>query len=335
MIYVPESPPVDPKDIPEYLERELRRISTAFSQVHDHEELHAEPPKLHEGMVRYADGSDWNPGSGEGLYVRLSDRWISMSGGSFLLDVAKGNISGHSAVNKFGKSTNVDRDTDTDIHDGANSTDNVDIWVAPTQARTHQIVSTSASDDGSPAGVGANTVRVYGLTSWVTAEVSEDITLNGTTNVPTVNQYVIIHRIKVLTKGATNVNVGVITATADTDGTVTAQIGAGVGQTLMAIYGVPSTQTAYMAQYYVSAIKAAASLSAACTLLVNPGPDSEVTQFLTKNTNGITTEGSNHMSHLFTPYYKIPGPAIIKIQANSSSNNTIISAGFDLILVDN
>jgi hypothetical protein len=181
-------------------------------------------------------------------------------------------------------------------------------------------------------GVGARTIKIYGLTSWSTPEVSETITLNGVTNVPTVNQYVIIHRMKVLTSGATSANVGVITATADTDGTVTAQINAGIGQTGMAIYGVPAYKTAYLTSYYSSALKAAAALRCAISLLVNENPDAQLTNFLTKHTLGIDTTGSSYIRHPFKPYYRITGPAIIKIQVNSSSDNTDISAGFDLVL---
>jgi hypothetical protein len=32
--------------------------------------LHAEPQRTFPGMQVYADGTDWNPGSGEGVYVR-------------------------------------------------------------------------------------------------------------------------------------------------------------------------------------------------------------------------------------------------------------------------
>jgi hypothetical protein len=252
------------------------------------------------------------------------------------LTIPQGNYAGgpYTSVNKFGRTTNADSADPTDVHDGANATDDVAIWVAPTTARTHQIKSSQAADDGDPVGVGARTIRIYGLTSWDTAEVSEDITLNGITNVATVNQYVIIHRMKVLTSGATSINVGNITATADTDTTVTAQINAGNGQTLMAIYGVPSVKTAYITGYYTSALKSAAALRVAVALLVNENPNAQRTNFLTKHTLGIDTTGNSYFHHKFEPYKEIKGPAIIKIQANASADNTDVSAGFDLIMAD-
>jgi hypothetical protein len=156
--------------------------------------------------------------------------------------------------------------------------------------------------------------------------------MDGTTNVPTVNQYVIIHRMQVLTKGATNVNVGTITATADTDGTITAQIQPGNGQTLMAIYGVPSVQVAYMTGFYASVVKAAAAVTASVKILVNPEPDAELTNFLTKHILGLDSQSNNLVHHSFNPCKVFPGPSIIKIQGNASAANTIMSAGFDLIL---
>ena len=260
--------------------------------------------------------------------------WVRVNAVSdYALEVSRGNINGVTAVNKFGRSTNVDSGVDTDIHDGANATDDVDTWVAPTQARTHQVTSTSTSDTS--AGAGAKTLQVYGLTDWDTAEVSETITMNGTSNVATANTYVIIHRMKVLTKGTSGPNAGVITATADTDTTVTAQINIGEGQTQMAIYGIPSIQTGYISEYYCSAVKGAAAASVAMTLLANPEPDVEVTKFITKHTMGIVTDGSNFAEQVFSPYYKIAGPAIIKMQGNASAINTDVSAGFDIYLVDN
>jgi hypothetical protein len=266
--------------------------------------------------------------------VTIQDISSSLPSGDLMLDLPRGFYVTFASINKYGRATNVDSGVDTDIWDRANATDDDDIWTAPTQARVHNIVSSDANDDGSPAGTGMRTMRVYGLTDWDTREVTEDITLNGTTNVPTANSYVIIHRMHMLTAGASGPNVGIITATAVTDATITAQINAGEGQTQMAVYGVPSTQIAFMTKYYVSAIKTAAALRVALSLLVNPIPDAAPGVFVTKHTIGLDTTGNNYLPHDFKPYYRIDGPAIIKMQANASANDTDVSAGFDVILTN-
>lgn len=69
--YTPDNPPDDPKDLGEWLGRELGRVADGITG--DYEATHREPPKLRAGMVRYADGVDWDPGSGEGLYIYKSD----------------------------------------------------------------------------------------------------------------------------------------------------------------------------------------------------------------------------------------------------------------------
>lgn len=244
----------------------------------------------------------------------------------FLLEVSKGNIAGHAEVTKFGRNTDIDT-TAEDIWDGGG------IWVAPTTARIHNIASSSANDTS--AGTGARTIRVFGLTSWSTAEVSEDITMNGTTNVPTNNSYVIIHRMRVLTKGATATNAGTITATAVTDATVTAQINPGEGQTQMTIYGIPSTQTAYMYDYYATALKANTTGAVDVSLRFNPEPDVQLTNYLVKHTVGLIMAGTSALTNEFRPPNGFTGPGILKIQAIGSANNNDISAGFNLVLVDN
>ena len=74
------------------------------------------------------------------------------------------------------------------------------------------------------------------------------------------------------------------------------------------------------------------SLSASITLAVNENPDIQTGSFLTKHTVGIATEGTSMGGHKFEIPYRIQGPAIIKIIANSSANDTDISAGFDGVL---
>ena len=37
--------------------------------------LNVAPPKPREGMIRFADGTNWNPGSGEGIYAFYGSSW--------------------------------------------------------------------------------------------------------------------------------------------------------------------------------------------------------------------------------------------------------------------
>jgi len=280
-------------------------------------------PKHGQSIVRVAD-----------LVTVVTPDGVPLSVVDPALEVARGNIQGLRSVNQPGRSTNVDA-AKTDVWDGANATDDIKIFIAPTTARIHQIVSSSASDDGSPAGVGARTIEVVGLTSWDTREVSEVITLNGITDVPTIKSYVIINRMKVLTKGPTSPNVGVISATADVDGTLTAQINVEVGRTQMAIYGVPSIQTAFMKSYYATVIKNAAAVRLMIELCVNPEPDAELLGFVTEHSFGLDSNGSSDVQHIFDPPFPFPGPTLMKVQADSSAVNSDVSAGFDMILEDN
>ncbi len=252
----------------------------------------------------------------------------------FELEVARGNIPGISHVNKFGRSTNVDTGIATDIWDRANPTDDQDIWVAPTSAVIHNIKSTSASDAG--AGAGARTLEVFGLTDFNTKEVSEIIMLNGITDVPTVNSYAVIHRMEVLTKGATSANVGTITATGVGGGNpITAQINPGEGQTLMAIYAIPSNQTAYVTNFYLSVQTIQTGKEVIGKFLSNREPQNELTNFDTKHVIGIGGSGTTDAQHLFHPYKVFKGPCIIKMQGSGDANNMDVASGFDLYLVDN
>ncbi len=40
--------------------------------------LTAEPAVVRDGMIVYADGSAWNPGSGAGVYAREAGAWVKL-----------------------------------------------------------------------------------------------------------------------------------------------------------------------------------------------------------------------------------------------------------------
>jgi len=239
-------------------------------------------------------------------------------------------------VHKFGRAPDGVQTTLTDIWDRADATPTQSVWTAPTQARVHAIVSSSTSDDGDPAGVGTRTLSVYGLTDWDTAEVSETITMNGTTPVNTANSYVIIHRLRVLTSGATSRNVGTITATAATDGTITAVILPNNGSTQMAIYGVPSVQTLYIECITASVQKSSgAARHVVIQVLCNPEPDSQLTSFGMIEQYGLQSTGSSSVPWTLLPPLPVPGPSIIKIAALASANDLDMTARFSGTLVTN
>ena len=252
-----------------------------------------------------------------------------------LLDIAAGRVPGKSAVNKFGHGPDCDNGVISDIW---SRNDITKVWLPPTQARIHQITSTSAQDTSS-GGVGAKQITIYGLKTWDSDESTEVISMSGTGTVNTAESYVIIHRMKVTNFGISQVNLGRITATAVTDGSVTAEIpynstlSVGAGQTLMAVYGIPSTKVAYMPKYYFSVINNV-STSIDVGLFLATNPEVYPRLFTVKHKLGSQSTGTSSNEHNFKPYFRVAGPAILKIQVVSSANGVSVSAGFDLILED-
>jgi len=259
-----------------------------------------------------------------------------LSSRNYGLESARGNVPGVTTVNKFGSAPDGIQTTATDIWTRADSTPTQQIWLAPTAARIHAIVSTSTDDDGSPVGAGARTIRIYGLKTWDLAETSEDITLDGTTPVNTANSYVIIHRMKVLTSGATNINVGTITATAATDSTVTTVIAPGDGQTEMAIYGVPSIQKFYLTRWACNIDKTTGVATAVNFMLkVNENPNVQTTNFLRKQDISLQSTGTSMYQNHFEVPIQFNGPCIIKVQATSTAADVDGEAAFDGYVINN
>ena len=252
----------------------------------------------------------------------------------YALEAARGNISGVTTVNKFGRAPSGVQTTATDIWDRADAVPTQSIWTAPTAARTHDIVSTSSNDV--TGGPGARTVRVYGLETWGTSESNEDISMNGATTVATSNSYVMIHRVKVLTKGATSTNVGTISATAQVDGTVTSIIRPSLGQTQMVVYGVPSTQTLYIGRIYANHLKAG-GVGAFVDMAVvqNPEPDAELLNFVTIHNFVVSRDGDSNTTITYAVPKVVAGPAIVKMQGTASSADQDVTAGFDAFVIDN
>jgi hypothetical protein len=69
-----------PRAVQSFLREELRRIEVSFGALDNLTlpALAAEPTRIRNGMIVYADGSNWNPGSGEGFYGREGGAWVKL-----------------------------------------------------------------------------------------------------------------------------------------------------------------------------------------------------------------------------------------------------------------
>lgn len=249
---------------------------------------------------------------------------------NYNLEVARGRIANVTSRHNFGRAPAGVDTAITDIWAYA-ATQNV--FLAPTAARIHAIVSTSASD--SSAGVGARTVRVYGLNTWSSVQTSEDVILNGTTPVNTVSSYVHINTMKILTSGGTSINAGVIKATAATDATISCVIDTGKGQSAQAILAVPDKQKFYLTDFSGSMYDPAGTKNIKLALMVNENPNVQTTNYITKRELLIGETGSSFAQELYPVPQVITGPCLIKVQGVASTNDTDATASFDGYLVNN
>lgn len=188
------------------------------------------------------------------------------------------------------------------------------------------MVSTSTDDDGSPLGTGAQTTEFQGLdTNWDLQ--SETLTTDGTTGVVTpVNQYISVHRAKNLTAGSTGSNVG--TQTFSIGGTDVAAISPTRNQTLMAWYATPRNYIPYLLGFDVSIGKATSAFSEVCMMVTPFGQPKTVKDIFAVHSGGAPTTLRPPVAVEFTE------KSIFEFQVNTiSSNNSSVSATFDLLLV--
>lgn len=158
----------------------------------------------------------------------------------FELQLARGQIYGHTPVYIFGYSPNVGSTALGPLWEGLTSSGGA--YTPPSSAIQFTIVSSSASDTS------ALSVQIFGLDANYN-QISEIIAMNGTTAVTSVNSYLRINNAVVVN----GTNTGNITFKSS-GGTLYAEILAGVGQTEMSIYTVPAGYTLYFlrAQAYAN-----------------------------------------------------------------------------------
>lgn len=79
--YPTQMPPIsEVEDLRRYVQEEFLRIANQVVDVGEvrFNVLYAAPPGPIAGMVVFADGTTWNPGSGRGLYEYRTSSWIKL-----------------------------------------------------------------------------------------------------------------------------------------------------------------------------------------------------------------------------------------------------------------
>jgi len=246
--------------------------------------------------------------------VAYEIRSISQVGTSepFELQLARGQIPGHSFVHKFGANFDIDSSSEPET---VWTFGGLYPWSALSSAQILYCASTSGSD--------TDALEIYGLDADFNEQI-ETVQLDGTNPVTTTQEFSRVYRMIYRDSGP---NAGVVTARdVSGEGTVVADIQTGFAQTLMALFTVPAGHTAYLL----------------CgDLSVQKNKDAQVLFFQ-------RPFGSNfriaHMAEVYENTYRydfpipIPLPEKTDLEVrvdNVETNNTRVTANFDLILVKN
>jgi len=243
----------------------------------------------------------------------------------FGLEVAKGDIQGHSVVHKFGSAPDID------TADGSialwHGTKGLYTGFNATGAETVELFSSDANDTA--AGTGARTVQVYGLDANYALQ-NETVTLNGVTAVDTANTYIRVFRGIVRSAGTGATNAGTITARQKTTtANVFFVLPIGYGQTMVCAYTIPAATTGYLGGWYASIDSKTTSNN---TVRLMMRPDGEA--FQVKQESVLLGAGTSHFTHGFHIPLSVSAKTDIVIRSDTDTNNAGVSGGFSVILVE-
>lgn len=241
----------------------------------------------------------------------------------FELQVSRGQITGHANELISGISGSVGTSYTTVWNQNT-------VYAYLSAAAVMQISSSSAND--AAAGTGARTILINGLDANYN-QISETVTLNGQTAVNTVNSYLRVFQIAVLTAGSGEAAAGSIYAGT---GTVTSGVPAVIysvyatanGATA-AIWTVPAGYTAYLTGYASGYSNASATANGTVSLCVRPFGSVFDTISQLRVSNGV-------QGWLAFQYpIAVAEKSDIEIRAISSAASSGVTAEFQLVYIKN
>jgi hypothetical protein len=255
------------------------------------------------------------------------------------LAISEGNVTGKTFVHKFGEAPDFDTtDGEVTVWDGANDGGlNQMVYVWSTTAAIDSISSSNAGD--------TQTVQLQGLdANWTLT--TQTVTLNGQTRVALTTPLLRVFRGKNSSTTAFAGNIYVYENTAITAGVpndttkVRLNINNGNNQTLMAIYTVDSEKTGYMRDWYASTAGASKSSQYIIRLWAREYIEASNAwgAWQLKHISSISDTGTSYIQHKYEEpeAFSAKVDIMMTVQATESgASEAAVSAGFDIVLVDN
>jgi uncharacterized membrane protein len=189
------------------------------------------------------------------------------------------------------------------------------------------IVSANAAD--SAAGTGARTVRIYYMDSTGTTTGTEDVTLNGTTNVNLVTTTkCFIDKIEVLTAGSGGVSAGIITLRTGLagGGAIVGTMAAGDTTTHWAHHYVVSGKVCNVTGTLIASNSTVAGNGSVFVLRAKPigvanAVEKQVSDFMT------LFGQSSHVTRVYNSQIRVSGPARILMYVTPVSGTSVVFRG--------
>lgn len=243
----------------------------------------------------------------------------------FELQVARGQIMGHSSFTIFGYNPDLDQTLESIWPDGGTVPN-------PTTA-TQLTVSSTSLDDVNLTGTGAWSVFIEGVDNSYNT-VSEIVLLNGQNPVTTANSYLYINAFSVIAVGSSLSNAGAINIGS---GIVTLGVPATLYDIIAPTYNnrttghycVPAGYTAYLSQGLLTVGQTSGSAEVTGKLLIHSSSDN------ISRVGAISTLNNGVAGYQFTYPLAIPEKNCIEAVAIGKSNNNSVSSMFNICLIKN
>jgi hypothetical protein len=247
---------------------------------------------------------------------------------NFYLEVAKGNVPGHSLVHKFGRNDSVPNGSWAFVTLLGQTA-----W--PLSAATTVRIKAGGNAADTAAGAGAREITVQGIVATTFDEEAETIAPAGASaSTATSKSFWRVHRKWVSSAGTYgSANTGAIVLENGAGGTDIITMAAGEGQTQDALFTVPADKTGFLASVHVTT-DSAKPVDVRCWVRENMD---DTTAPVTSKRLKLFWDGiANSFNYRpYSPELSIMEKSDIWFEAQAGAGGGEVSIDFELLLVDN